>query len=686
MPSSRFTPTPDAWDIVLATDADDTDPLTLMLVQDADVAMWEGVDAPALSNDQVVYREQAVRWTPLEGCGYSRRTPEITGTGPDGQIVVGGTAYGKNATFAVPGVAMPAGKLTEYALPAPLAALAASRIDDCMVYGDYTYFATDTPYIVAVHNSDDTLDGYLYLAVGYESKRLQVFDGDLLICGEDTGPVYVYNPFAGITAAASQCQALRMDRVNWAPSNAVMGGTGGGTSADHLIMVSANGAGFYHVVAGNDVTNFSNWIGSGGSPIPVGDSNYPIQELVVGGRTVWFSKTNGLHGFTETGRAVNLTPWAERSYSTWNARAVTFWSDDERALVFWAHAYGLVAITVNGTQQEAARFVQFGGRLPNETPIYGRPRAITPWVDSLFVAYYAPDEDGVNTSYVMRLMIEKDGSYRWSGSECTIPNEEVTMLRIGHSSANGLDPPRLWIATVTESGAAKLYWQSLPDSGNAWVDYRAGTNHRFATDWEVSLPREDAGATADKVVRRYDLVAREVGDGNSVTAYASADDAAYEEQGSFSSGGRSSFVAQSYQTGTNFNWKLACTNTETRPIVLEAFQARMSVIPEQADVWTFRCQLSAGQGIGNGAVDEQDPYTVRARLRSLQRLGPVQMRRSPLSRETLIVKVEQGSRIQTVKTRKTGESIVVVTFTVSVLQSGGIYGGDLYGIADYGSE
>ncbi len=686
MVASRFTPVPDAWDIVLATDENDTNPLTLMLVQDGEAAMWEGTDAPALVTDQAVYREQAVLWKPFAGAGYSRRTPETTLAGPDGQILSTGTAFGKNVTLAVPGVAMPAGKLTEYTLPAQLQAETTSRIIDAVEYGNYTYFATSTPVILALHVTDESLDGHLYLASGYTSTDLEVFDGVLLIAGEDSGPIYTYSPTTtGIMAAASQCQALRMGRVNWQPSNQVMGGSGGGTSAEHLVLVSANGAGFYHVVSGNDPKVFANWISSGGSVIPVGESLYTIQQVVTGGSTIWFSKTNGLYGYTETGRAVNLTPWIERTYSTWNGRAVLFYSDDERAIVFYAHVYGLVAITVNGTRQDTARFVQFAGRTPNETPIYGRPRALCAWVDSVFVAYYCDDEDGTPTSYVMRLIIEKDGSYRWSGSECTIQNEEITFLKVT-SPASGEGAPRLWIATVTEAGKAKLYWQSLPASGNAWVDYQHGSDHRYATGWDVTLPREDGESTAPKVVRRYDTVARGLGDGNSITAYASADDGAEAVQGVVSSGTRASFIAPSYRSGTAFDWRLACVNTETKPIVLESFQARMSVLPEQADVWTFRCQLAAGQGIGNGAADLQDPYTVRARLRAFQRRGPILMRRSPLSRETLTVKVEQGARIQSVKVRKTNETVVVLTFSVSVLQQGAVYGADQYSISEFGSE
>jgi hypothetical protein len=186
------------------------------------------------------------------------------------------------------------------------------------------------------------------------------------------------------------------------------------------------------------------------------------------------------------------------------------------------------------------------------------------------------------------------------------------------------------------------------------------------------------------VVRRYDLVARGVGDANQVRVDASADDAAYVEQGTITEGARVSFIATEYLTGVNFNWLLHCQNSEATPIALETFQARMSVLPEQVDVWTFRCQLAAGQGIGNDNEDTQDPYTVRARLQSFQRSGPILMLQSPLSRGTLTVKIEQGARLQTVYSRATKSNIVVMTFTVSVLQgeSSAYDGSAVYDSAD----
>lgn len=684
-PSSRFTATPGAWDITLARDADDTNPLTLMLVQDDEVALWEGADAPALVTDQAVYRETAVMWQPFDGCGHSRRSPETTGAGPDGQIVSRGTSFGRNATFVVPGIVMPAGKLTPVDLP-PTVTSIGGRILDGEEYGPYPittderdlYITTRGRYLLRVAAGTDAVTA-IDLGASYTTDSLQTFDGKLYVSSGGNGVVRELDETLPFVACGANCEATFMGRVNWIPSNAIMGLSGGGVPADHLILVDEAGDGFYHVVSGNDVKLFANWIGSGGGvSIPIGDSTFKITSCQASSKVVWFPKSNGVHGITETGRVVNLTPWVERTFHPDNGRASAFFSDDERAFLFYGHEQGLVAVNLNGTQQERAQWIQFGGKMPNETPIFGRPRAIAPYVDGVFVAYY----DGTN-SYVMRLIFEQGGGWRWSGSECTIAGEEITWMRV--TTRNHV--PRLWIGTVINPGASiRLYWQALPASGNPWVDYEQDLGHLFSTDWDVTVPRDDAGSSAEKVVRRYDLVARGAQDDNVIYIDASADDGAYVEQGQMTDGRRVSMVATTYQTGAWFKWRLRCTNAEDVPIVLETFQARMSVLPEQVDVWTFRCQLAAGQGIGNDNEDLQDPWTVKQRIRALQRSGPIHLRQSPLSRETMVVKLEQGARIQTVWSRATRSHIVVLTLTVSILSSGGLFGVDVFGGSEFGEE
>lgn len=687
---SSFTPTSDAWDLVIGTSLDDEDPLTLMLVQDDESGLWEGGDAPALSTDQQVPREVGVMWRPRLGAGYSRRTEATTTTGPDGQIVSAGTAYGNNATFVLPDVVMPAGALTEIDLPAALDALTTGNIHDAEEYGPAVsstdrdvYFTTSTRYLVKVDTSD--VATVRDIGASYTTDALQIFDGKLYLSGAGNGLVQEFDAATSTwTSAAANCKASRMAVVNWMPSNAIMDGSGGGVPSDHLILVEEAAHGFRHVVSGNDVKVFANWIGVGSNPIPIGDLTATINSVVPSPRVVWFARPDGLFGLTETGRVVNLAPWMARALHSLNGMATAFYSDEQRAFVLFGHQQGLVAIEVNGTQQQGARFIPFAGSTSNETPIWGRPRWIAPYVDGVFVAYF----DGTN-SYVMRLIFERDGSYRWSGPECTIEDEEVTFMRV--TSRDGA--PRLWIATMVNAtvsngvGTVKLYWQSLPESGSPWIDYISGTGHRFATEWDVYLPRDDVNSSSPKKDRRFDLVARGPGDGNEIAVDVSVDDNDYVEQGTMAEGLRASFYAAESQQGAWFNWRLRCTNSATVPIALESFQARVAVLPEQVDTWTFRCTLAAGQGIGNDAEDIRDPATIRARLRALQRAGQtVYLLRSPLSREPQLVKVEQGARIQSIWSRKDRAYIAVVTFSVSILNSDAVYGSGIYGVDTYGIE
>lgn len=657
--SSRFTSQPDSVDLLL--DLDNADPLGLMLARDGKPAMWQGQHAPALDVGQSVYRERAVMWRNAgPGCGFSRRLPQTTAQGPDGQILSTAVSFGENATFVVPGIVMPSGKLHAVVMPAALQ-VPSARIFDGVEYGpnhDF-YISVGTPSLLVVPNGDGTPElGSQSLGANFTSRALTVFGGNLIVSGEGSGAIWIYNGIAW-SQAASAVKRSRLAKVYWAISNQLSGSaSGGGTGAMRLIGTDPGGVGFYHIAEGDNPAVEANWSSVGGDPIPVGESYYPIQHIVSSGDVVWFAKPNGLHGVNEIGRAKNLTPWFERTYDPSNGGAVAFWSDDNRALAFIAHTQGLVAVSVNGVASDGARFVQFGSKQPNQTPISGRPRAICPYVDGLFVAYAG--------GYVMRLMLT-DGGIVWSGAECVTPNhEDITFLKV--TSPNSV--PRLWIGTTKADGTPGLYWQELPQTNNPYQDYVQGTSHRFSTDWSVTIPQEDFSSTAVKVARRYDVVAGQLGDGNTASVFALADEDAdgYVLQGAISQSPRSSFSATTYTTGVDFDWKVVCRNEDDRPIVLKSFQARASVLTEQVDIWTFRVQLAAEQGLLDDAVSPADPYRAWRRLKGYMRRGPIQARH-PLSSASVTAKVEQALPYKVAWDEMAGSWLVQEALvTISVLR------------------
>jgi hypothetical protein len=662
--SSRFSGQPDRWDLVFETDP----PLKLMLVRSGDTAAWQGTDAPALATQPSSTREQAVQFKNNGlGAGFSIRTPEATGQGVDGQILSNGYSYGEFVTSVVDGILMPAGKLTEVDLPPQVAALS-GRIFDAAEYGDDLdlYFTTGTRYLVKIPSGDGVPVLGQDLGSGFASANITPFDGTLWVSGSG-GPIWGFTEAGGWGQAATVTRS-RLATVYWTPSNQLMGGSGGGTGAERLIGTDASGIGFFHCSAGDSPFLAVDWVSVGGDPIPVGDPHYPIQNIVASPDVVWFAKPNGLHGVNEVGRTLNLTRWFERTYDGSNGGCVQYFTGANQSLAFIAHREGLVAVTLNGEQQDTANFVNFGASGPNQTPIAGRPRWFTPTADGLFVAYF----DGTD-SYIMRLVLKTDGSYRWSGPECVIRGEEVTFLRV--TSPGGL--PRLWIGTIDNTGELTaplhLYWQSLPVYGNPYIDWTIGTAHRFADEWAVYVPRDDFGSSAEKVLRRYDIVAKNLAaGGGSVAVYASADDGAYVLQGAASASPRSSFLATTYTEGVNFNWRLSVTGSETQPVILEAFQARASVIPEHAPIWNFPCDITPGIATRDGGEDTEDPFTKWVRVRGLQRQGPVQMR-SPLSRQSVTVKVEQPGPIQLTWDDAREQYGMQMLVTVSVLRMPPLY-------------
>lgn len=673
MSPSRFSGSPDAWDISLTDTYGNV--VGLMLVRSKDVAMWEGTDAPALETQQTSARERAVQWRNGSlGAGISIRLPEASGTGPDGQILSLGYGYGEFVTTVVDGIAMPSGKLTKADLPSQLNFV--GRIFSAQEYGGDLYFSTQTQYLLRVTGGSGAYD-VINLGANYDTSSLQVFDGKLYVAAGSTGFIWEYDGTTWVQS--TDVKRSRFGSVYWMVSNQLNGGAGGGTGAYRLLGTDPNGLGFFHIAQGDDPKVDANWSSIGGNSIPVGDGTHPVQNIVASEDVAWFATPTGVFGVNELGRNLNLTKWFERTYDANNGGVVDYYSDESQAIVFVSHQQGLVAVTVNGTSQDTARFVQFGAKGPNLTPVWGRPRWFTPTVDGLFVAYF----DGTD-SYVMRLIFNKDGSYRWSGAEAVIRNEEVTYMRV--ASPNG--KPRLWIGTIRNSDSVpQLYWQSLPESGNPYVDWVTGTDHRFTAEWMVRPPRENFGSSYKKTSRRYDIVAKNLqAGGGSVAVSASADDSAFVFQGSATSSPRSTFLASSgYETGVNFDWRLDVTGSETQPVILESFQARASVLPEEAPVWNFRCQLAPNQGLLNDAEDTDDPFTKWLQVRSLQRKGPIMMR-SPLSNTPIEVKVEQPTPIQMVWGDHSGEQIMTMVLTVSVLKMSAFYqAGFLYGTgAEFG--
>lgn len=652
------------YDYLLDANADS--PFPLFFARDRDLVQWAGTHEGALETERLRYRETQVVWKNAGiGSGHSRRTPATTGRTNEGAILSGGISYGEWVTSKIPDILMPAGELTEITIN-DAGTVANGRIHYARDYGGNIYLSTSYRTVLVITGGTSAVATVAYDGgASYVAYEVEVFGDKLWVTG-GSSPMAVNNAGSWSQSEAA-VQRRKMAVVNWSIGNKLA--TGGaaaynGVPVNWLVACDPNLRSMYHVAEETDPKVAANW----SSSTTIVRSPYNISELVADNHTVWFAATNGLYAVNELGYAPNLTEWMRRHYLPENGEQSIY----QDGLIWFCHAAGLAVVPVDGSRQDFSRWAQFGHLTPNQTPIYGRPQVLAPGGDCIWVGYYASQTD---TSYVFQLIVDRsDGELRlrWSGPEAVFPGQGIDMVQRVSPQGTG-NVPYLLIATRNfTTGVTKLYKQSLPVSGNPYVDWVNQTAHRYSQRWVVNLPRDDFDAPTLKTLRRYDTVAANLGNGNTVVIEASADDQAYVTQGTASLSPRSSSTPSGdYVSGVNFNWRLTGTNTATRPIVLEAFSVRGSVLNETSDVQTFPVVFAAGQTLRNGQDETRDPYNDWRRMRNYQQRGPVQG--VDMFGVTKTVKVEPGLPYRVVWDQKREEWVIVAMVTISTLQEPILY-------------
>lgn len=608
-----------AGELVFMTDLND--PVVVMLSRDGDATTFSGEHAPSLDSEP--FRPQPVSYVWKNGghgAGYSKRTPEVTASSLGGSLTSLAYAYGEGVTSKVPGILMPSGYQTELSLPAAITT--GQYAIDGISYGGHYYVSFNGRYLLKIADEDGALST-VDLGVGYSGQSMVVFKNYLWISGglikRYDGTTVTTGSAAGVGTARS-----RLAVVYWtiSPQIATGGAAGtGGTGAYRMIGTDVNNPKFYHVSEGDDPLVTGDW----STDINVGDgATYDIQTVVANNHTVWFATTGGLYACDETGYAPNLTEWVKQAYNPSNGAGSVFWNN----YVWYAHVQGLMAIQVTGERQDLATYAQFGYLVPNQTPIYGFPRAFAPDVDGLWVGYYSESQ---NTSYLLQLLIDGEGRMRWSGPEAVFPGEILSLCRrVSPISAGAA--PYLLIGTVgavdgAPTGAPHLYQKSLPVSGNPYTDWLNGTQHRFAESSRIFLPREDCDSASKKTVDRYVVVAQNLSSNVTITVNASVDDGTFEEQGVATRSPRRTILADvDTPAGVNWQWRLDMVNTQTEPYVLESLGAGVAIIPQQQGIKTYKVTLASGDALKMGNSEIKDPGSRWKRIEAMQMRDRVHMR------------------------------------------------------------
>lgn len=596
------------YDLVL--DATGVDPIYLVF------------DRDRTKNGKPVPFEIAVRYAPAEstavrdwtwepgsaGAGNSRETPASQAGG--------GSDFGKFVNLRRLGVAQPAGVMTEVDLPASVKALTSAYFIAGLEYGSSQdfYLATRDRYVLRIPNGTGGPEIAYDAGAGSQTTALAIFSGsgtDTLYAANPTGTILAFDGTSWTTGEAGTARTFfAVPHWTLGPSLATGGLAGtGGTAAHRLVGTNSSGTGFYHVAGDPKVA--ANW--SALTPVGTGGALYPIVGVTQSNTVVWFGRTNGVHGVDSLGYSPNLTQWMTLATSVQNNRAIAYWN----GLIWAGTEYGLMAFAPDGSRADLGTFVQFGAQGSNTSPIFGRPRALAPSPEGLYVGYFGDESGGVSLSSYVGLLKFSDSQYHWSMAEAVIPdNEEVTFIQ--QTSPGG--EPRLWIGTINNTTARlHLYWQDLAKSGDPELDIlRLGTYNARAS-WEMTLSRWNGGTSSLKAVRQLILEADGLGPGfpaNTVEIQIASDGGTFTRQGTATTQNWSAEPIEDSLLASSFQVRLVVTNDPLHPVILRSFTVRYSPRPPLTRYTTYLCKF--GQ-----EVTGQDAAATLYRLEQLQKSDSV---------------------------------------------------------------
>ena len=530
----------------------------------------------------------------------------------------GACQEGENAWLRRIGVAQPAGALTELTLPTQALAMTSGRFTKGQVFGanNDLYITTQGRSIVKVPNGTGaTTLTEQDCGSGAVTKGIAVFNGtgsSRLYVGDTANGLWEYDG-ASWTEGEAGTEGSWLEVPYWVLGDELA--TGGSASSaglgdDRLVIVNPTGTGFYHVAGDPQVAANLSAL----TTVGVGGTVFPIISTTASNRVVWFGTGLGVRGCDEAGYAPNLTKAVELFASQDNCKAVVFWKE----LIWLATEQGLFAFSPDGSRIDIPMFAQFGSG-SGVSPIYGRPRALAPSEDGLYVGYY---NEQTLVSYVGCLLLD-GGSLRWSMAEAVIDGQEVTYLQ-QVSGSDGV--PRLFIGTVDTTGAVlHLYAQDLPVSGDPEADYAHGEDFSAATSWSVTLSRTNGGRAVRKTARRFMLEADQLGTTfptNSVMFSVANDGGAFATQGTASGTGVSLGrwnVQPALDTAqaTSFQVRLSVVNETDAPVIIRTASMLYSSHPELSRVIT--APIILGEGVDN------DPRATLQRVERAQRAGPLAM-------------------------------------------------------------
>lgn len=540
------------------------------------------------------------------GAGTTIETPT--------SAAAGASDFGAFVNLRRVGVAQPAGRLTEIALPAGTAA-ASGRFRVGRVFNGDLWISTLSRYLLrvaeatGVNGTFESDFGAAAATTGLAVWRYAGASDAHLYCGAGNAPLQEFDG-AAWTAGEVETKRLFLETPYWTiGAGMASGGSAGeaGGSSSRLVGLHTQGLGFYHVDGDPKVA--ANW--SSLIPVGTGGSFFPIQSLAADNRTVWFSSGVGVFGVDGLGYSPNFTKWVEQNAdNTFTGYWCVYWAN----LLWFNTASGLAVFSPDGRRVDLARTFRFGGTT-GVSEIYGFHQVMAPSEDGLYVGIFNPV---TRDSYVGLLLLDANGAFRWSMAEAVLPGQNVTYLQ----QVTGTDGvPRLFIGTQDDTtGLMRLWVQDLPRSGDPEADYQSGGAFRPAAAWSIQLSRFNGAQPVRKTARRLMLEADQVGGAhpaNTIAVSVSNDGGAFTAQGRATVSPRwSSQPIVGTAQATSMQVRLDVANGETAPVVIRSAAVLYSEHPEVSSAITLPVTIGEGSPV-------EDPRAMLQRLEVAQRAGPL---------------------------------------------------------------
>lgn len=541
------------------------------------------------------------------GAGTTIETPQSNGEGA--------CDHGEFVWLRRLGVAQSSGALTEVSLAALGTGTTPGLLWRGQVFDGDLYITTNTRYLLKVTGATGA-SGVTEVDFGSGSHTTGIavfkYEGAsdaALYVGDTSGGIQVYDGSSWTEGAAGTERGF-LDVPYWTLGDQLA--TGGassdaGGSGYRLVGTNPAGTGIYHVSGDPKVA--ANW--SALTPVGTGGSFFPIRSSIATNHEVYYGTGLGVFGIDGLGYSPNFTKWVELNADTnFNGVWATYWA----GLIWFTTTQGLAAFEPNGERGDIAKTFRFGAA-SGMSEQYGYMQVMAPSEDGLWCGMYNPI---TSISYIGMLILNADGSYRWSMAEAVIRGEAVTFLQQATDVSGN---PRLFIGTIEpDTRLMHLYVQSLPRSGDPEADAITGGPFVASENWSVTLSRFNGGRPVSKILRRFDLEADYLGSsypGNAVEFQIAADGGTPAVQGTASTSPRWTGAPTSgYVQATNVQPKLVVRNASSHPVVIHTATVRYTPRPERTKVKTYPVI------IGEGASG-QDPRTVLTRLERMLRSGPL---------------------------------------------------------------